>query len=79
MEDRLEFEKNICRMIRPLREAAGLKQAETANKLGIGQSQYAYYETGKVCPDLFTLTKLAEIFGIDCTLFLNPGQYAPSR
>lgn len=37
-------------------------QQEIADKLGITQSTYAYYETGRNEPDLETLKKLADIF-----------------
>lgn len=73
--ERSEFEKKLCGMLRPLRTAAGLSLSELAEKLSISQSQYIYYESGKVCPDVFTVKKLAEALGVDASAFLNPEQY----
>lgn len=72
--ERMEFEKSLCEMLRSLRIAIGLKQSEVASKLGISQIQYLYYETGKVCPDIYTLKKIAEVFDIEPGRFFAPEQ-----
>ncbi len=32
--------------------------------LGLSHPAYTYYETGKTCPDLEAITKLAKMFGV---------------
>lgn len=73
-----EFEQKVCQMLRPLRTAAGISQSELADKLGISRTGYVMYEAGKVCPDLFTVKKLADAFGVDVSIFFNPDQYTAS-
>lgn len=74
----LEFQEKLCQMLRSLRIAAGLSQSELADKLGLSLSQYAYYEIGKLLPDLLTVKKLAEALGVDVSIFFNPEQYTTS-
>lgn len=73
-----EFEQKVCQMLRPLRTAAGLSLSELADKLGMSRTGYIMYEAGKVCPDLFTVKKLADAFGVDVSIFFNPDQYTAS-
>jgi len=44
------------------RAKSKLTQKDVADRLGITQSTYAYYESGRNEPDLETLTKIADIF-----------------
>lgn len=44
------------------RKQLGLTQQNVADKLGVNQSTYAYYETAKNEPDLEMLGKIADIF-----------------
>lgn len=46
--------------IRQARKAAGLSQAQLAEKLGVTQNQISEYETGKRKPKLSTLLRIAE-------------------
>lgn len=44
------------------RKAAKLTQTDIANKIGITQAGYAFYENGRNEPDIETLRKLADLF-----------------
>ena len=70
-----EFQMNLGQMLRMQRKNAGLSQSETAEKLGISLTSYVYYEMGRVCPNLVTVKKMAEVFGVESSLFLNPEQF----
>ena len=52
--------------IKTLREKAGLKQADLARKLNVGQSAVSMWETGLAMPRTDKLPELAEILG--CTV-----------
>lgn len=52
--------------IKRLREAAGMTQAELANKIGVTQPIVASWETGVKSPRAAKLPKLAQILG--CTI-----------
>ena len=47
-----------------LREVHELKQQDVAKALGVSRSAYANYESGFRTPDIGTLTKLADFYGI---------------
>ncbi|MDD6284105.1 MAG: helix-turn-helix transcriptional regulator [Firmicutes bacterium] len=49
--------------LRALREEYNITQKQVADLLNIDRSTYSYYETGKSCPTLDTLVRLARIFG----------------
>ena len=70
-----EFQMNLGQMLRMQRKNAGLSQSETAEKLGISLTSYVYYEMGRVCPNLVTVKKMAEVFGVEPSLFLDPEQF----
>ncbi len=46
-----------------------------ADKLSIKQQSYARYENGAGEPDLSTVVKLAEIFGVSCDYLLGVESY----
>ena len=70
-----EFQTNLGLMLRMQRKNAGLSQSETAKKLGISRTSYVYYEMGRVCPNLLTVKKMTEVFGVEPSLFLDPEQF----
>ena len=47
-----------------LREGAGLRQQDLAEKLDTTQRKVSYWESGQVEPDLEYLWRIAEFFGI---------------
>lgn len=59
-------------LIRGARKRAGLSQAELAERAGTSQPAIARYETGRVEPDLSTLSRLATACGFRLELALIP-------
>lgn len=57
--------------IRELREDRDLRQVDVAQATGIDQKTLSNYETGKTNPDSFSITKLAEFFGVTCDYLLG--------
>lgn len=54
----------LGKKIRQLRCKAGLTQEQLAEKLGIGAQAVSKWETAAAMPDITTLPRLAEIFGV---------------
>lgn len=54
------------------RELKGMKQSEAAEKIGISADTLGNYERGKSYPDIPTLRKIEEVYGIpyDRLIFL---------
>ena len=52
----------LCKRLKEKRSAAKLTQADIAKVLGVTQSTYSYYESGRNEPDIKTLAKIADIF-----------------
>lgn len=46
------------------REITGMKQYEAAEKLGISKDTLRNYEQGKSYPDIPTLKKIEELYGV---------------
>ena len=49
--------------MRRLRKDAGLTQQEAADRIGVGQSTVAMWETGNCLPRMNLLKKIAEVYG----------------
>jgi len=56
-------------MLKDLRIAAGESQAQVAAILNVTQQAYANYESGKRKPDITTISKLAQHFGVMIEFF----------
>ena len=63
----------LAENIKKIRESFGLTQDEVAKMLNLERSTFAYYETGKTKPDIFTLMKLAEYLQIPFEFFYTKG------
>jgi len=61
----LHFFSALGPALRLLRETAGLKQAQVAERTGIAQSRLSRYESEKKIPDLPTLDRLLTCYGVD--------------
>ncbi len=70
-----ELLKNFCKVLCRVRKESGRTQAEVADALGIDRSVYAYYEMGKVAPDLPALRKLLDLYGLPAEMFLYPERF----
>lgn len=58
-------------MIR-LRTAAGMKQAELAEKINYSDKSVSKWERAEALPDVMVLKNMAEIFGVTVDYFLQP-------
>ena len=56
-----------------LREVHELKQQDVAKALGVSRSAYANYESGFRTPDIGTLIKLADFYGISLDELVGHG------
>ena len=52
-------------MFKTLRKSKGYTQEGLAEKVGIGQSSIAMWETGKATPSLATMQKVAAVLGCE--------------
>lgn len=59
-----ECKKKLITRLKQLRLEHETPQTMVAAELGIARSTYACYEAGKNDPDIYTLWKLADIYGI---------------
>ncbi len=50
--------------LKQIRKSRGYTQQEVAEKIGISQNNYSYWENGKVKIDSKSLQKLAELFNV---------------
>ena len=50
--------------LKELRKPTGLNQTETAQKIGISRISYNKYELGQVEPDIQTLCRIADYYGV---------------
>lgn len=58
------IEMNFKYNLRNLRATKGWTQSELADKTGLSKSIVSDYEVGRSKPDVNTLIKLAEVFGV---------------
>ena len=56
-----------------LRKEKGLTQQQMADMLNITQQAYGHYESGKRLPDIKTLVKIADFYGV--SLDMLTGRY----
>lgn len=59
-----EHQDLLAMKLRKFRQAAGFSQRNVAESLRINRSTYSYYELGKTMPDVSTLNRIANIFGV---------------
>lgn len=71
-KSRIKLNKNnaFSLRLRELRVNARLTQQNIADGLGITKSTYGYYENGDSVPDVKTLYKMAELFGVSTDYLL---------
>ena len=60
-----------------LRKEHKYTQMELAEKIGYSDKAISRWETGEVNPDIETLEKLADLYGIDITVFFS--EYSPEQ
>lgn len=57
--------------LKELRQKKGISQQKLANFLNVSRSAIAMWETGKSSPDLATLVKIANYFGVSVDFLLE--------
>lgn len=60
--------------LRRLRQGSGWTQARLAEKLGVAESTVSLYESGKREPDITTINRLADIFGVSTDYLFGRSQ-----
>ncbi len=58
-------------VLRQCRENSGLTQKQVADALNVERSTYAYYETGTTHPSGSMIIKLANVFNVNYTMFMD--------
>ena len=61
----------ITEIIKKLRISCNYTQKQVADKLGVDRSTYAYYESGRIKPDIDTIMKLSTICKVHYTQILE--------
>lgn len=61
--------------LKDLRNEKGLSQNELAKEIKITQRKISYLETGKLEPDLETLWKISDYFGVSCDYLIGKSEY----
>ncbi len=70
-----EYDNSLAMRLKMLRLDAGLSQEEFAAKVGISRSCVANYETGKRRPDIETIRRIAEVYGIMTDVLIGNDSY----
>lgn len=64
-------QRRLCEMLRSLREEAGLRQIDVAQRLDVPQSFVSKYETGERRLDLIELRQVCAALGIELRRFID--------
>ena len=66
-----ELNQKIAKNLTNYRKAAGLTQAELAEKINYSDKSVSKWESGNGIPDVYTLVQLAELYGVSVNAFLG--------
>ncbi len=77
MENSIEINQKLAKNLSYYRKAAGLTQAELAEKINYSDKSVSKWESGNGVPDVYTLVQLAELYGVTVDMLLGDG--APIR
>ena len=67
----ISMDKIFCDNLKSVRNESGYTQKQIAEKLGVVESCYANWEQGRTEPNISTLRKLSEIFGVSVDELLS--------
>jgi transcriptional regulator with XRE-family HTH domain len=70
-EERNAMSREIGKMIREMRKAAGMSQMQLADKIGVSYQQVQKYEKGASKLNVPRLLQIAEIFSVPVMTFLE--------
>lgn len=71
MDNISEFNQKVAKNLIAYRKAAGLTQAEVAEKIHYSDKSVSKWESGNGIPDVYTLVQLAELYGVSINAFLG--------
>jgi len=71
MKRELENQERLQKLLREIRRAAGLRQAELSERLGVPQSFVSKYESGERRLDLLEIQKICTAVGISLSDFVK--------
>ena len=71
MDNNIEINQKIAKNLIQYRKAAGLTQAEVAEKIHYSDKSVSKWESGNGVPDVYTLVQLAQLYHVDINAFLE--------
>ena len=71
MDNISEINQKVAKNLIAYRKAAGLTQAEVAEKIHYSDKSVSKWESGNGIPDVYTLVQLAELYGVTVNAFLE--------
>lgn len=71
MENTIEINETIAKNLIYYRKAAGLTQAELAEKINYSDKSVSKWESGNGVPDVYTLMQLADLYGVTINAFVG--------
>ena len=74
MENITEINKIIAKNLTHYRKAAGLTQAELAEKINYSDKSVSKWESANGAPDVYTLMQIAELFGVTLNDLVRDGE-----
>lgn len=77
MENNNEINKIIAKNLTQYRKAAGLTQAELAEKINYSDKSVSKWESGNGVPDVYTLVQIAKLYGLTLNDFV--GEESPRK
>lgn len=69
------MELKFAQRLKSLRKEKGLKQSELAQALNVTQRKISYWETAQLEPDLLSLWKISNYFGVSCDYLIGKSEY----
>ena len=69
----------MVKMLRILRKEKGLSMKALGDCIGVAESTISQYETGKRQPDLETLSKLSDFFGVTTDYLIGRKEEPPQQ
>ena len=71
MDNNIEINQKIAKNLLYYRKAAGLTQAEVAERIHYSDKSVSKWESGNGVPDVYTLVQLAQLYGVNINAFLE--------
>ena len=71
MDNNSEINQKVAKNLIIYRKAAGLTQAEVAEKIHYSDKSVSKWESGNGIPDVYTLIQLARLYGVSINAFLE--------